>query len=212
MKKIKIIICLMLFMFCINVKADECTTDEMNRLKELASNVEIIKNLEIKKDNQYDDLVSYYTIKISNLNDDLNIFYDEGSQKKLINSENVNDFSFRKGTTATFYVYAYTNNSCINKLLRTITVKFEDYNLYYYSNKDKCNKYPDFKYCQEYMDTSDKTYEEIDELFDEYIKEESKSTGYSNEELYYIIGGIFLFCLVVFIINTIVKTYKKNKL
>ena len=219
MNKIKVIICLMLFMFCLNVKAlDSCSTDELNGLKELANNVEIIKNLEID-DSRYnpEDKSSgvgvYYTIKISNVNDDLMIFINNDGEKVKIDLNEVENFIFDNGSTSTFYIYSYTDNSCTNEFLRTITVKFDEYNPYYFINKDRCSKYSDFKYCKEYMKIGNKSYEELDKLFDEYIKENTQNNNKNyTEYLYYIIGGIVLVVLIILIVSYAVRRHKKNRL
>ena len=217
MKKIKIIIFILLFMICLNVKAEgTCSTDELNRLKELANNVEIIKELQVD-DSRYDvekknGLISaYYKIKITNLNDELLIFYNNRGVKQTIDVGTIDNLVFIDGTTTTFYIYAYTNNSCVNEPLRTITVKFDKYNLYYYINKDKCEQYSEFEYCKEYMNIGNKKYEEIDKLFDKYI-EENKVMVTTNSNLYYIAGGIILICLVTILIVVIIRKYKKNQL
>ena len=214
----KIILVIVLFIFCINVKAEVCSTEEINRLKELASNVEIIPSLVVddsrysEEEKNYEMLSAYYDIKISNLHDYLMVFYNGNAGRQVINSENAENFIFYGGDRATFNVYSYTENDCTNKSLRTITIKFDYYNVYYYSHKDKCDEYPNFEYCKEYMNIGDKSYSEIDNLFEEYIKENTKNSGYNDRDFYYVAGGIVIVLIISILVTIIVKRYKKNKL
>ena len=48
-----------------------------------------------------------------------------------------------------------------------------NYNYYYAENKDRCAEYPDFEYCEEFKDVSYDDFEEIDKLFEDYIKKDS---------------------------------------
>ena len=48
------------------------------------------------------------------------------------------------------------------------------YNYFYYYNKDKCLEYSDFKYCKEFLDTSNLDYDQIETEFNEYIEAQKK--------------------------------------
>ena len=215
MRKINIFMSLFLFMMCLNVNAEGvCSSDELNRLKELANNVEIVKDLQVD-DSRYDennknisDITPYYSVKLTNLTNELLVMYSvNNGNRVLANEQEIKNYIFFEGDKLTFYIYSSTNNSCNNKILKSIVVKFDKYNVYYYLNKDKCNNNLDFKYCKEYMDIDGKSYEEINKLFDEYLEKNKPSVN--NNKLYYIIGGTVVFVAVVI---GLVYKYKKNQL
>lgn len=210
MKKIKYLIVFIIISFIsINVKAVNCSTDELNNLKELANNVEIIYDYQIEEDKENKQIDVYYTIQVLNMNEDLQFRFDKKTPTTV--SEITNN-SYREGEKLTVSLYSYTEESCTNDLLRTLEVDFPYYNSYYYYNKDKCNTNPNFKYCQEFMYTYDKTFDEIDKLFNDYLNGDSSNNINNNTEnnylIYIAISAIFVVLITVIII-IIIKRKKK---
>ncbi|MBQ8891452.1 MAG: hypothetical protein IJ068_01140 [Bacilli bacterium] len=174
MKYVKYLMLCFLFCITLNVKAlDSCTTDEMNRLKELAGNVEFKYNYEIS--NEYiaenaaeeNFVEGVFKIQVLNHNEDLRYVLQYDGSEFEINGNDLSSFSFDEGETITFKIYSYTTNLCTHNMLKTYTIKLPYYNQYYHYNKDKCESNQEFEYCKEYLDKyTGKSISEIDEEFE----------------------------------------------
>ena len=219
MKRIKYLIPILIMFIAINVKAiDACTPEEMNRLRELAKNVQFKTNYNmLTAEDGIDDLEVVYHLNVINFNNDLSIYMktNDDEEFKIIDPNNMDDKYFFEGEVVTFKIYSHTTNLCTNELLNTNNIKFDYYNYWYYKNKDNCNKYHDFKYCKEFMKT-DKNDEEIDKLFNEYKKEingenDSKILDFISNYKYIIIiiVSIIIIGVTVFII---LKRNKKERI
>ena len=221
MKKIKYLVPILLFCLFINVKAmDECTSGEINRLRELADKVEFKIDYKIIEDEEYkkmgfDDYFQVlYTINVINSDNDLKIYYRDVNDNdyELLNLENIQNINFYENQKVQFQIYSYTTNLCTNELLKTITLDFPIYNKYFYLNKEKCLKNPDFKYCQEFFDNEEKTTEEIDKLLNDYLNGKTDLNGEitkSNFNIYLILIIVLIFSGLIFVI--IKNNIKKDK-
>ena len=212
MKKIRICLLIMIMLFTINVKADSCSDTEMARLKELANNVEFKSSYEIIE-NSDEIQVAKYTIKVINMNDDLKILYRESSDSVLeeISVSELESLKFDGGYTLEFRIYSYTANVCTNKLLTTKKVELLKYNSYYAENKEKCDKYPEFKYCKEFMNVKHSEFDKIDEEFSKYLAQNGNFsvTVKENNYIIYIIGGVVLFSLIG--VGTLIAIKRRKK-
>jgi len=209
-----------MIIICFNVKAENnCSKDELANLKELANNIEIKKSVHV---DSYDDEESvYYTIDIVNYNIDLLVSYKINDDIYFLYQNDMDEIVFYEGDNITFSVYSFTENSCTNDLLRTIKVKFDYYNLYYYHNKDKCANYSDFSYCKEYLDKEEDLDDSlIEEKFNNYIegldiKSDSQNANNENSEnnnlMYYVISGSVALLIIIIVIIIIVIRKRKKK-
>lgn len=234
MKKIKYLIPILIMFIVVNVKAiDACTPEEMNRLRELAKNVQFKTEYELfySEEDDYEDETTenghiasvYYMVKVINMNENLKILMKNNDNNKY-EKVNLDDemylqggdiSSFSPGSNITLKIYSYTTNLCTNELLRTETIKFDSYNYWYSNNKEECKNYPDFKYCKEFMEVN-KDDEEIDKLFNEYKKDtkgesNSKILDFisNNKYVIIIISAVIIIGVAVFII---LKRNKKEKI
>ena len=202
------------------IELGECTTEEMVRLKELAKNVEINyhyheeeRDADSEEDEEIDYTSGYFTIEILNAHEDL--FFElkssdtEYDELDVTNPEYATEYHFNEGESISLKITAYSETGCITKLLRTINVKIPYYNPYYYRHKEECKKYPDFKYCKEYIDKdiSDKEDSEIGKELREYLKESPSGNSIltKGNQIYYIVGGVVLLVVVIAFI------FMKNK-
>ena len=221
MKKIKYILLLSIIFCFINVKAvNKCTMEEINRLNELAKNVQFKTSYEIKpiettneaEEKVVVDVEAIYKIQIVNNNDDLQYFYkDFSSGKKIkVTANELENLEFFSGQALEIYIYSYTTNLCTDELLRTETIKLPTYNRYYYLNKDKCQENPNFKYCKEFMDINI-SYDDIDEQFGKYINEKNISTifNFFGQKILYIMAVSVLITIIILII--VLKINKRKK-
>lgn len=213
MKKILFSFSLLLIYFCcLNVSAiDACTTSEMTRLRELANNVKFNYNYKIEYESEEDEeLWMAYSFEILNYNDDLKIYLND--QSNLIDVNTFQNQEFSRGENITFYIYSYTDNLCTDELLRTIDVKLPVYNTYYYFNKERCEGYPDFEYCKEFMDVSEYSFSEIDEMFQKYVDGDNiiDLITDDNYRLYFIFGGIGLILVIIIVCFIFIKRKRKK--
>lgn len=222
MKKIKYLLILLLIISFKNVSAiDNCTSSEMTRLRELANNVEIkyepkIDEIASDDSSTIDTILVSYRLVVSNLANDLRLYYKSGNnEKKLITMEQLQNETFYEGMNIQFQIYSWTNNLCTDELLRTINIKFPSYSRFYYFHKEECNKYPDFKYCKEFLDISsinfDDDIDKVEEAYNNYLKD--KGVIQVNDDIQvnnYILIVISIAVLLIIIIS-IVLINKKNK-
>ena len=223
MKKLLLII--VSFFLYLNVYAVDipaCTTSEMSRLKELANNVQFKVDSEISEEKELEIVTKIYTLDIVNLDNDLQIKYmsdntdedlEDSKEVTITSTKEVNE-AFFPSQTVEFKIYAYTANRCTGRLLKTVKVKFPYFNSYYYFNKEKCSEYPNFKYCNESADISNYTIEELDELFDNYIKKENEiiQTQAQTEINWYLVLGIGAGVIVIVtILIVVIRKRIKNR-
>ena len=195
---------IILFLLFLNLDVfaiDSCTTSEMQRLKELANNVnfiaeidyETVENMKIEEEKF---VSAFYDIKVLNPSSELKIYYEIDGYKYEVEDNFIE--SIEEGEIK-FYIYAYTANLCVDELIMTKTVELKKLNSYYYYNKEKCQEYSDFKYCQEFYD-NDLSFEEIEEEFNEYLKGNGSNSVFStrsNYKLYIFIVSILVISIVV---------------
>ena len=218
MKRLKIILMIVLFFITTNVFAiNDCTNDEMKRLRELANNVKITYEYTVDDEIIEEETVYvHYNIKVINLSDDLKIYYSgEDNNLRAYSKEEIEDMEFSAGITNKFYLYSYTNNLCTDELIKTISVKFPVVNSYYHFNKEKCLNNQDFKYCQEFSNEENYSFKEIDKMFDDYLNNGNSNNSnqinkYLTKYIYYIIGIIVLFLVIVIVIIKVKKNKKED--
>lgn len=207
MKRIfKYLSLIIIFLITSNVYAiDECSTKEMNRLKELANNVKFSYTYQIEEENIEEGyIVTLYKIEVLNLPSDLRLVYDG----KIVSANDIKNMNFYSSNQV-FELYSYVDNFCTDELIKKVVVDLPTVNSYYYFNKEKCLENPDFKYCQEFLDIKDISYEEIDKLFQEYTKkDDNNSSKKNNNYLLYTLIGI---SVVVIITIILVIKHRKNK-
>ena len=200
-----LVICMISF-YTTNVFAiNECTNEEKSRLQELANNI----------DGEVLEIEPIYKLKMLNSNADLRYEYKfaEESEKKAIRDYEIGDLEVYEGDVIDFYIYSYTTNLCTNQFIKKIRVVLPTYNRFYYFNKEDCLEYSDFKYCQEFMDTGNKSYEEIEDLFTEYKNEKNvkKNDNFIIKYFWYIVGGVLGLGALTFGTIVIMKKIKAKE-
>ena len=209
MKRIIYLLPILLFCFTINVKAiDKCTTEEMNRLNELAKNVQFKTDYEIDSDE--DRTTAIYSIRVIDGNEDLKISYRENTKDefKFVSFTDFQNLRFDDGIILEIRIYSYTNNLCTDELLKTEKLELTAYNQYYVQNKDKCQKYPEFKYCKEFMNVDYTQFEKIDKEFNEYITINGGVIDnlIAGNIVYYLVIG-----LILVIVGVVILLYLKKR-
>ena len=222
MKKVKYLLPIILLFITINVKAiDKCTTEEMNRLNELAKNVQFKTDYEVtpmettndKGEKIINDIDVSYKIQIINDNEDLKYYYKLSSEKekKQVSASELSNISFPDGEKLEISIYSYTTNLCTDELLKTEKIDLPAYNTYYYLNKDKCKNNPNFKYCKEFMDINI-SFEDIEKEYDKYLSDNAikKTSSFIKDNIIYIIGGVVILGFAVYFVTVSTKKRKKK--
>ena len=222
MKYIKYLLSILIFFICLNVKAiDACTTDEMNRLKELANNIELKYKYEVTNEykaansDENDFVEGGFQIEILNYSDDLKYVLKYDDTEFQVDVNELKEMHFDGGTNLALYIYSYTANMCTHSLLRTYNLKLPYYNQYYHYNKDKCEKASDFKYCKEFITWYDeKTNKEIDKEYEQFLKNGEVGAVIKNNNMLVIASIIMVLILSIggFFVYKQIKRRKKDDL
>ena len=222
MKKIILVFFLLLSFNCLDVLAiDKCTTEEMNRLKELAKNVQFKTNYEVKSVDEENKFVNVsYNIEILNFDKNLKIKYiDEFNrfdEAKIITSDVKKIDNLLAGDSLNFEIYSRTTNLCTDELLKKTTVKLQKLNSYYYFNQEKCDKHPDFKYCEKFLDVDANDFDAINKEFDEFLNPVSSTiNNMKNNHMVLFISlgaGVLVIGIGLFIVIKKIKKKRKDDL
>lgn len=222
MKKIICLISFLLMMIYIpNVNAlDECTSGEMKRLKELASNVEfkyeydVIDN-QMFADDEYIPKTAVYKITSYNLSGELKVrLVDDDRNIYFTNNKPTID-NFLNGEVVKVEISAYTKNLCAGKILRNVSIKLPYFNQY--SLKEECIEYKEFKYCQEfgkYNISDSEFYSELENYKKNLEKGDNGNLGIDNINdinPYLIIGILVIFVVLGLVVFLIIKYTKKKE-
>lgn len=212
--KIKKILLLLICLFTLNVKADTCSTSDLNHLKELAKNVSFKYEYEIINGNEgdldYEEQQIFYKITAINLQDDL-LVKVKSDEELIFKKDNPTLTNFLNGENVTIQIYAYTTNNCSGTLLLTKKVELPFYNIY--SQKEECLTYKDFKFCQEFGRFNiddDKFYQELEEYKNQNSILPNDIKNNSKLIIILIIVVLLVITVLIVIINKIVKKRKKE--
>lgn len=220
MKKILFSFSLLLICFgCINVSAiEECTTSELNRLKELANNVSFqyeyeIENVKFTANDEDTYQEVSYTITAINLPNDVFVNIVNDPENRRFTADNSVISNFFNGERVRLEFIAYTANLCSGNLLLTKTLNLPFFNLY--SLRDECLEYPDFEYCSQtgnYNITNADFLEALEE-YKNNLQEEEPNQIIENKsflEKYYIYILIVVLVIILVIVFLIIKK-KRDK-
>ena len=209
--KIYLLIISLFLITSLKVEAYEaCTQSEMERLKELAKNVEFKPSYEISYvDKENKSVEVNYKVEIINFDSDLKIQYtSKYGEEDTIKSDTKEIIDLADGDKLTFKIYSYTTNLCTDEILKTVNVELPKVNDYYYFNKEKCDDNKEFKYCKEFMATDDLDFSEIDKEFEEYLNPSINEIINKLDKKIFIYIGIGVGIIVT---GTVVIVYMKKK-
>ena len=166
-----VILLLFLFVFnCTKVKA-ACSTEEKNKLIQLAYNVKFDYELLPNEGNNDRS----FSLTISNLTKDLEVRYSYSTYKYDEKSKTPGiikmDEYFAGGITHKIKIYSSSSATCKSIFLTTKYVSIPKFNPYF--ETDDCKKYPDFKLCNMWYE-GDITRSEFKEKLETYIKDLNK--------------------------------------
>lgn len=211
-----------ILMVHINVLADnKCSSEETKRLKALADLVELkydYKINDVKVGNTTYKEESF-SITASNLHKDLLVMIIENDAANKYKEFKNNNGSytmngFKAGQRVEVTIKAFVANACSGDVLAKKTIKLPYYNIFI--SDERCQKYPEFKYCSEWLDTPVER-NVFNTKITEYIKtldngKPIDKSGLNTTLLYIIIGGVVGIIALTSLGIVIAKKRKKNAL
>ena len=190
----------------------ECDYQRKAELSRMASNVQFSYT--------YDENIDF-TVNITNIIDDIYVsYFNPGTlSNKILNGVGEKSINIVSGTSLKFEIFS-NDSGCKDDLLLTkyITVPF--YNSF--NSYDECQMYPNFKYCQLWLNTSI-TNEQFDNAFKQYISviEKKKKVNkidnsiinkivtFFQENEYMIIYGLIL--IIIFVVSIVIIRFMRRK-
>lgn len=216
MKKYGLLFIIIMVVF--NVKAitlEECTTEKMNALKEIANKMEFNYTYEMKEKDG--EKYPEFTINATGLHEDIktliiNDFYSLDYKEIKNNNGKGTITGYGEGETVTITMKAYTPDKCSTKTVAVKQVKLPYYNQFY--DKEFCLTNPNFKYCDEFTDTKI-TIEQYNREKNKYLEEQKTEEPVTEKEQdnTFLIIGIGLGVIVIGgLVAYILIRRKKNEL
>lgn len=180
---------------CIVNAASSCSYSEQAKLNDTVANVkasyEYIERLAAEKaidpdsGEEMDDWEDLFKISIINITEDIYVTVSnsvtgfENTYKYENTNNGIIEFEQHDMSSVTEYeIKVYSNNvNCPGELYRTFTLKTPRYNEF--SSIAICNNYPNYYYCQEFMDTDneidyEKFYDGLESYQELHPEEEQK--------------------------------------
>lgn len=210
MKK-KIFFTLFILLFCSKVSAltyAGCDINDVVRMKQIVTNVNVSYNYHIAGDNAYFDVI------ISNLTNDIYVTdnYFNGTYSNFINGELV---IYNVETDSLSLKFNSNKEECSGLLLGIKYQQFPIFNKYYYD--DICENMEGFSYCNKWLKKK-YTYDEIKAAIKKYNdslineKEEPTKVIYNKsifdilidfyvDYYYFVLPGIILICVIAIVIS-----------
>lgn len=209
----KKILCLILLLFAINVKAidkDECDKNELKRLKELASHLSYTY--------EYNEDTKRFDIIIDNITSEIRpiIIYSwdllEFDEFVPNSSGTARRSGFKSGEKVKITTKAYVKNACSAKDVATKTIALPYVNPFY--NSEECKKNPEFKFCVNKLTNVNISENTFKSEYAAYIKELEKGTPtlvINNTKIYVLLAIIVAIPLAIVVKNAVTKYIEKRK-
>ena len=223
MRKLARIFLLLLISFIsVNVYAlRECNKNEKQRLRDLAEKVEFLYDYKLEDIVEDGRKITFanFSITASNLNPDLKVtimedyFLDKYREFKDGDNSTATLDGFKTGEKVRITIYGFVPNACSGEEILKKTIKLPYYNSF--SEDERCEEYPDFKYCSDLIDNSIK-----ESIFnDEFkrfvsVKTDDETIDIDKKNNSAVIIGVLIsiISLLVVIISYILRRRKKYSL
>ncbi len=125
------------------VQAD-CSYERKAELSRIASNVQFSYDYEMNENGNPE-----FTVTISNLTND--IYIEDDMTGEFISGIGERNISYPNGSSIQFKIYSNDQN-CYGDSILTQHINLPYYN--YYSSSEECRNYPNFAYCQMWLNTN----------------------------------------------------------
>lgn len=218
------LLCLVTFSIA-SVKADSCSYKQQTELNKEATNIKATYEFIDE-----DPLNYHFNVYFTNITENLKlVITDDYTQKEIEVTFNDTDngvykletYTAKRKVTFNYQIYSLASE-CFNKKLLTKNIVTPRYNEY--STSYICEQVPDFKYCNEFADTSSLSYEKFIRLGEDYKKTHLKIESnekqsfldkafnfFSKTKWYFIIGfAIIALAVAAFIVSKKIKIKKRG--
>lgn len=216
----KKIICLILLLFAINVKAiekDACDKNELRRLKEVASHLSFTYEFHESKTTE-GNLAGSFDIIVDNITSEIKpliiyswdiLEYDEfvpngnGTARRT---------GFISGQKVKITVKAYVKNECSGQTVMVKNMAMPYINPYI--GTEECNTHPEFKYCINKLMNTNVSEKVFRTEYNKYIKEQEQGSlvmEINNTKIYIFLALIIVIPLAIIIKNKVTKYIEKRK-
>ncbi len=135
----------------------QCSYERQAELSRIAANVQLSYNYELTGE------TPDFTVNITNIPND--IYVKNITDGNKVNTETVHFAENVAGENIAYGIYSNDAN-CKDELLLTKYVTLPFYNSF--SAIEDCIDYPEFKYCQKWMNTDEITQDHFEQEFDKY--------------------------------------------
>lgn len=146
-----------MFMFP-TLSSAQCSYERQAELSRIANNVQFSYNYLATSDQ------IQFLVNITNLTNDV---YLKASNGTVISGLGERQLNYFGGSTIRYDIYSKDSN-CPNVLLSTKYITLPVYNGF--ADYDECQKYPNFKYCQRWINTSSHDEDYFDKELKKYIE------------------------------------------
>ena len=167
------------FLTFIKVDAATCSVQEMNELKQLATNIKF--NYELYSEEGYRDNY-FFNVYAVNFLDKFFIIFSEGDMYTYSKDLDINGARyldvFSAGNDLKFYIYASAETNCANRQVAVKEVSLPYFNSY--SLREECKGIEEFSLCQRYYNGNIKSEEYFLEQVQKYKKNGNSSNGNKN--------------------------------
>lgn len=189
-----------------------CSTERLAELNKIASNVDAKYSYEMV------DNYPKFTVTLTNITSD--IYVKDNVYLEPISGVSEKKLKYVDGINVVFTIYSNDTN-CKNEILNAKYVNIPTFNEF--SNTEECNMYPDFKYCDTWLDTLNITNDKFEVELNKYKEKTNKKNDekqkdiQKNESLISKLGnniyaiGIGVVILIAFIVIIIYRKKIKHK-
>lgn len=209
----KKILCLILLLFAINVKAvekDTCDKNELKRLKEIASHITYTY--------EYNEETKRFDIILDNVTSEVRpiIIYSwdllEFDEFVPNSSGTARRSNFLSGEKIKITTKAFVNNGCSAKDLAVKTIALPYVNPFI--NSEECKESPEFKFCINKLTNVNISESTFKSEYAAYKKEKAKGTPtmvINNTKIYVLLAIIVAIPLAIVVKNAVTKYIEKRK-
>lgn len=211
MKKVLFIL---LIVLSFNVYA--CDAVEKTRLSKLADLIDYDYDYKVIENKTYGDkFLVDYTLNMYNVSDELQVRYYESEYdyQKFVLKENKYTLPLYEGGKYRITVVAHTKNDCSGEVIAYKNIQLPYYNQFYKS--EECEN-SEFKYCKSEMIEKYLSYEDIEKLYNDYVKEQSKKLNVKIENItnnnYFVIIIFFIVIILSSLLFVfLIRKHNDNK-
>lgn len=181
----KVFIKTVFFILCMFISTNvyaECTTKELNNLKQEAYNVKF--NYEYVEGSYGESEFAVFSIRATNLSENIKVkygsrYYTYNEDRTMPSVASINGI-FTDNNTYIFEIYASSNTSCEDTFIASKKVNTPDFNEY--SVREECENYSEYDYCQRWYSGKIASEEDFLARIEEYKTGKVEALGSEEEQ------------------------------